>query len=645
MAKAPREADGARIWTLGPKGEEQPASELRPAGAAWALDLGFGARIELPCPAEEVMLALISGSRAGAVAARDAKGKVVDRSEIPQPKDGVAVIRLTGKRIAEVVFDLPQDETMLLALCWRCADRTGAANPEKVEVRYFAGQTLLHADVVAGNPGDVVETTFTSDLVTSVDYMRADAALVDVCYVPVRQAVGGKWTPLRKAGLPIALPVRDPDYPASGALSPDPGASEAEALGRIAHGDPADWQGAGGSGALRGDRGTRGPRTCRDPRCGTWGRTTSPGHRGGGAAAGDEPQAAPAPNLLMIGALEPQVAQMLGLYWVDDTARPGERYDYMIAADHGNVAGGDPFAMLSHLANPAANPFLADAWVCFDLALGTPAPLAQPGGLRAYALPGSTREAADGALDELEQNAGFRRTIPTLGTAKLAEGAPVLYWIRRAALGDTAPGGPVDAGDHKPVTDRPHAVTEPRLPPGVTDPARAADWPPFAMHYIDSGLAEGWYSYRLTAIDIFGGGARRPPRPNGGSGRPRRGHGLGAALVSGHRPGRRGGERARNLASRQGRAAAARGGGGLRARSRRPEHPARRPLHGVVRDPVGGRAGERDGPAGPLALEPCPDAAGPRRHGGVPVYLNPGLANTFKGRIAGAAANGAASRG
>lgn len=102
------------------------------------------------------------------------------------------------------------------------------------------------------------------------------------------------------------------------------------------------------------------------------------------------------------------------------------------------------------------------------------------------------------------QNAGLRWSIPKLSTLKLAEGAPVLYRIRRASLGEDAPPGPVPADRHELLGDRPHAVTDPNLPPGVTDPERAADWPPFAMHYIDGGLDEGWYSYRLTAIDIFG---------------------------------------------------------------------------------------------------------------------------------------------
>ncbi|MFY9243932.1 MAG: hypothetical protein WAO74_13005, partial [Polaribacter sp.] len=200
-----------------------------------------------------------------------------------------------------------------------------------------------------------------------------------------------------------------------------------------------------------------------------------------------------------------QVSQMLGLYWVDATAEPGTRYDYLIIADHNNVAPGGPSAILGYLSSPqAVFSFGADAWISFNLSLRVPDPLPAPEDLRAFALPGGTREAPDGALDELEHNAGLRWHIPTTDGQKLSGGAPVLYRVRRAVLGDAEPGAPVAADQHAQVSDRPHAVTDANLPPGVTQTGRAADWPPDSLNFIDSGLAEGWYSYRLTAIDIFG---------------------------------------------------------------------------------------------------------------------------------------------
>ena len=503
VADAPRVVEGARIWARDFDGRELPRSELRQAGQAMVLDLVAGARIALPCVSDEVLIALISGNTAGGAVARDAAGGIVDRSPVPDPVNGVVLIQLQGAGITEVELDLPQDETQLLALCWHCTEG-GGANPEDVEIRYFAGTALIGTQIVSGNPGDVVTTAFSADLVTLVEYRRADAALVDVCYVPVRQAVFGKWKPVGDCPPPIALPVRDPQYPASGNLPADQPGSEATALGRIRYGDPNDWQGGRFDrlyDALRDlvDQGPAGPVMANVGDDNVPGVPAIPGPQQDTVLQRMRPL-----SLLMAGALEPQVAQMLGLYCIDTGAVPGERYDYMIAADHANVAGGNANAMLAHLQNAGANPFLADAWICFDLSLGTPAPLAQPAGLRAYALPGSTREAADGGLEILEQNAGLRWAIPKLSELKLAEGAPVLYRIRRADLGQSPPQGPAPTGQHQALGDRPHAVTDPKLPPGVTAPERAADWPPFAMHYIDGGLAEGWYSYRLTAIDIFG---------------------------------------------------------------------------------------------------------------------------------------------
>ena len=34
--------------------------------------------------------------------------------------------------------------------------------------------------------------------------------------------------------------------------------------------------------------------------------------------------------------------------------------------------------------------------------------------------------------------------------------------------------------------------------------AKRKDWPPLRLQYIDAGLAEGWYGYRVTGSDLFG---------------------------------------------------------------------------------------------------------------------------------------------
>ncbi len=539
VARAPREVAGAQIWTRDFDGSDRSTSNLSMFGATFTLDLHAGARVVLPCTATEVVISLVIGNQAGSVVARDAAGRIVAETGIPRPQNGQVTISLHADGMRELTLSHPQNEAQLLSLCWRCSDELGLRvtppedeedeldltltppppeddddlgltvtpppeNPEDVEVRYYAGPVLIHTETVSGNAGEVVETEFASDLITRVEFGGANAALVEVCYVPVAQDYAQGWVPVLGLELPIALPVRDPQYPASGGQPGDPAASEDTAIDRIRYGAVADWQGARFDemyAALE-DLVDQGPPGLMAD-IGQDDLVGEPGTPG--------PQPTPSLerlrllNTLMLGALEPQVAQMLGLYWVDATAEPGVRYDYLIIADHIGVAAGGPTALLGFLASPQAPiSFWVDAWISYDLSLGMPDPLPPPEDLRAFALPGATREGPDGALDELEQNAGLDWHIPTTDGEKLAGGAPVLYRLRRAVLGDAEPEAPVAADQHTQLSERPQAVTDANLPPGATQAGRAADWPPLSLNYIDSGLAEGWYSYRVTAIDIFG---------------------------------------------------------------------------------------------------------------------------------------------
>jgi len=44
-------------------------------------------------------------------------------------------------------------------------------------------------------------------------------------------------------------------------------------------------------------------------------------------------------DLVLLAALHPAVAQMLSLYWTDETVEPGDAYDYLILADQGGLSG------------------------------------------------------------------------------------------------------------------------------------------------------------------------------------------------------------------------------------------------------------------------------------------------------------------
>ena len=101
--------------------------------------------------------------------------------------------------------------------------------------------------------------------------------------------------------------------------------------------------------------------------------------------------------------------------------------------------------------------------------------------------------AADGLLDA-SGSAGLRWKPSGTGL----DTRPVLFHVWRDEAGDGE--GPAPPRAPKPLTrDRPVMPVD---PPGA--PQRPPDWPPLNMHFVDRGLAEGWYRYALNGIDLFG---------------------------------------------------------------------------------------------------------------------------------------------
>lgn len=205
-------------------------------------------------------------------------------------------------------------------------------------------------------------------------------------------------------------------------------------------------------------------------------------------------------DLLLLGALHPAVAQMLGLYWVDQAVNQVDAYDYLIVAAHKDVTGGssDPGqGFLDWLqSDPAGldDPEI-DAYIVYDQEIGTPTPLSKPDGLAVYALPTASYNAPGAA--------GLRWDLGEYERHTLLPGKPVLYHILRADLGGVEPAARPGASAYSLITaDRPVLVLH-SDPPGKELPRRN-DWPPTRLHYLDQGRAEGWYSYQICGVDIFG---------------------------------------------------------------------------------------------------------------------------------------------
>lgn len=521
----PRVKDNVTFTVFDHNGQQKPESRVRPVAGGVALDMGFSTRIDLPCAADRVVILATNSASPGKIRALKGNGQEVDSQPFDRSEQAPVQVVLQGKGIRRLEVIAPQNEAMLLSLCYHCAEEgretpstgssgisvvggadslTAHAAPGKLAVRFYSGTTLLHEEAINGNPGDIVEGEYSADSLTAIEFTGGNAAVIDICYLTVRSLLQGGWKPVEKCPQPIALPVRDTDYPASGAQPVNLAASRAEALGRIRYGTPTDWTNQFNEmhPALHNmvNAGPGGP-AMKDVGADNVAGTPS------GIADQEPPTLAKfrPMNYLLLGSFHAPIAQMLGLYWADETAKPSEHYDYLIIADLNNVGQGDSNKMLTWLGGPTVNFTDIDAWICFDCSLGTPPSLQQPTALKSYALPGTTSEQPDGSLKDMTNNAGLTWHIDTFASGKLQADESAMYLIRRAKLGDEEPANPVPVADHTPISknNTPHLVTDPEAPSGSTA-QRPGDWPDASLYYIDAGLDEGWYSYVINGVDLFG---------------------------------------------------------------------------------------------------------------------------------------------
>ncbi len=495
----PRDKDGVRFTVYDHGNDPLPRTSVQAIYGFFGLSAGYRTDVELSCIADVVIIVVVNSGRPGRIVGLDAAGREVAAAEIPRSVEPQR-IELRGPRIAHIAIVAPQDEALLIALCYHCVDQNGRG---PIRARAFAGNVLLEEQVIAGAPGNVVPGTFEYELITAVEFSGGNGALLDLCYTAIAADARTDWSAVPNCPQPIAVPVCHPAYPANGSLPTNQPASENEAVGRIRYGDPDIWRGASFA-SLHGvlldlvQGGPLGP---------AMSQVGEANVAGVPAVASDQ---AP-PHLqtyrplkfVLAGATHAPIAQMLGLYWADQTAIAGQQYDYMIVADHTNVGQRDVAKLLAWLTGPQGNFSEIDAWIAFGLEAKQAPALASPIGLHAYALPGSTIDRPDGTLHDATNNAGLRWTLATFPDGKLVHGAAVMYRIRRAALGSAKPASPVAAAAHLPVSPHPHLVAEPKITSGLT-PERSSDWPPFAMYFLDIGLDEGWYSYCLNGIDLFG---------------------------------------------------------------------------------------------------------------------------------------------
>ncbi|HEX6077663.1 MAG TPA: hypothetical protein VFZ32_20695 [Micromonosporaceae bacterium] len=461
------------------------------------LNCGHRLQISLPCKASTVELTLAHFSSPGRVSALNSAGAVVATASIPTQQGVSHVLNLSGQDIVRVVVEAPQDETLLHQICFRCGTADGGVAPE-VTVKALHGDLVILETTAHGAPGQVVTVALDADSITAIEVSGGEAALIDLCFYFVSQNATSGWEPVPDFKAPMCLPVMHPQYP----CSPQPtseAVSQALALGRIRYGPSAAWAGEPFSElhAQLVDLVEDGPAGV--PMALQQSLVE-------GTAAPPDPDVGPPTmleqsplQLVLFASLHPAVAQMLGLYWADKYVQQNRSYDYLIVADHTGVGNSNAATVLGVI---AAGGFVnLDGYIVFNRRLDPAPPFDPPGDVRAYALPGPTIAASDGSALDGTNNAGLRWDLDQLAPGVLAPGAALMYHVWRDDRENTAAPGP--SGSYALVTPDPVLVAEPALPPGV-EPVRSLDWPPFPLHHIDRALAEGWYSYRISGIDIFG---------------------------------------------------------------------------------------------------------------------------------------------
>ncbi|HEX2515997.1 MAG TPA: hypothetical protein VH257_14920, partial [Chloroflexota bacterium] len=179
-------------------------------------------------------------------------------------------------------------------------------------------------------------------------------------------------------------------------------------------------------------------------------------------------------QLLLLAALDPAIARILGLYYLDASAAPGTVYDYKVVG-HWSARGA-----VDH------------AWICFGQTRGTPPGVVIPSGFSVAARSVSGSASAAQAAAALSWDLPQRQQV---GAAQ-GRGAPVLYHVYRQRR---RPSGWAPA-EHL-------TAAQPLLVPA--DSASGA-YP--EAQYVDGPIPAGDYRYQVQGVDLFGrSGPRSAP--------------------------------------------------------------------------------------------------------------------------------------
>ena len=374
--------------------------------------------------------------------------------------------------------------------------------PGSCKISAWSGDHKLEERTL--NAAGIVTGTFRASKIDRIEITQSQGGgrLVDLCIFTGATTTNVGWQTISGFTYPLALPVRHPNYAGSGNQPVSLPASQAVALPRVQYGPSSAFAGtpfqelhdgflvplvAGGPGTMRSV-------------------VTTP------VGEAEPPDGQQTPHLdalssmemVLLGALSPAIAQMLGLYFKDATAAANTFYDYMIVADTTNQFNRNVNNLLTFLQTTlpqnVTNP---QFWITYRVSVGSGAALPAPTNLTGYIMPGAALDAPTGEVVNAAAVAGLVWTLPDGSSGNIPSTAAVSYHVWRASAGANPPPSPIGIPQHTKISDDPQVIALELLE--HIPPPTAPDWPPFPLQYLDTGLTpEGWYSYRINGIDIFG---------------------------------------------------------------------------------------------------------------------------------------------
>ncbi|MEA3012206.1 MAG: hypothetical protein QOD42_751 [Sphingomonadales bacterium] len=469
---------------------------------------GKGARLDitLPVASELLIVAVAHPSGTLRVTGYDALGAEMEEEGSSQEASSFSLLTFSRPGLTGLRLESERGELGVYLVFHGFRGRS-AAPPGTVRMIARDGADIIAQTLIAGRPGDTVKGEVNGDRIDTVEFHPAagtgpaaapPAALIDLCWDSVAHALPGRWDHVPNYPTPMPLPVAESAYPCVTRPSGQ-AAAQSAAMARIRYDAAANW-------------------APRFPELHAILAQLVAGGPGGGAmnqrkatfvdavAAAADPDGTPKAvdenllELLTLASLDPAMAQMLGLYWVDDQVAPGQAYDYLVLADHADAFHGQAQAALD-AANGNAIPAGVDAWITFNHAAKPRPPLPPPPAPRAYVLP---EAALSGDMSAARGAVGLGWAAPPDPGLAGADAA-VRYHLWRRDYGAAAPGAP--AGPFTPL--------DPKMPylagaggGGASAAAAAAkmpaNWPPMPLQAVERRLADGWYGFRLSSICLFG---------------------------------------------------------------------------------------------------------------------------------------------